>query len=254
MQPEVVNKEDPNLRENVNASISEGSSHHPAHHYPIIILDENLNDRHLDIADPVPTGRQILHAADIHCVDDYSVYAFLSSGDFEEVSLDETFDLRGRGAERFILFKTDRAFKLVLNDHHLEWGHTFITGRVLKLLAQVNLDEYGVWLKTHTCESRLISDHDVVDLSEPGVEKFHTDRLMITIFVNTKKKDIQQSELSFREIVRLAFPNAEFNETTAYTVTFKRGYGDRPEGSMVDGNVVRLKNGEVFNVTATDKS
>jgi hypothetical protein len=254
MQTEIVVEENLILLEDVYAAILEGRSLRPAHHYRIVILDEQLNERHLNITDPIPTGRQILHAAKIQDVDDYSVYAFLSSGDFEEVSLNEPFDLRGRGAERFVLFKTDRAFKFVLNDRHLEWGRNFITGRVLKLLARVNPDEYGVWLKAYGCEDQLIDDNEIIDLAKPGVEKFCTNRLTITIFVNTKKKEIKQIELSFRELVLLAFPTAVFSDTKAYTLTFKHGYGDRPEGSLIDGQVIHLKNGEVFNVTATDKS
>ena len=39
-----------------------------------------------------------------------------------------------------------------------------------------------------------------------------------------------------------------------FTVTYRRGRGDKPEGTLVEGGQVRAKNRMVFNVTATDKS
>lgn len=39
------------------------------------------------------------------------LFAPLDSGDFEDIRLDETMDLRGESAERFVAFKSDRAFK-----------------------------------------------------------------------------------------------------------------------------------------------
>ncbi len=44
-------------------------------------------------------------------------FAFgVDTGDFEDVRLDEPFDLRGVGAERFVAFPTDRDFKFEVND------------------------------------------------------------------------------------------------------------------------------------------
>lgn len=63
---------------------------------------EGLTFRHIDVPDPVPTGRQILASAGLDHRADYILFAYLDTGDFEDVRLDETFDLRGKGAERFI--------------------------------------------------------------------------------------------------------------------------------------------------------
>jgi hypothetical protein len=76
----------------------------------------------------------------------------------------------------------------------------------------------------------------------------------ITIIVNGTQKAAHEKELTFLEIVQLAFANAVINEITAYTVTFKRGHGNKPEGSLVNDESVKLKEGMIFNVTATDKS
>jgi len=75
-----------------------------------------------------------------------------------------------------------------------------------------------------------------------------------TIIVNGRPKEVTAKELSFVEVVRLAFDDAVFNETTIYTVTFKRGHGNKPEGTLVEGESVKVKEGMIFNVARTDKS
>jgi len=74
------------------------------------------------------------------------------------------------------------------------------------------------------------------------------------IVVNGRPKEIAKAELSYIEVVQLAFETATINDTTIYTVTYKRGHGDKPEGTMVVGDTVKIKNGMIFNVTPTDKS
>ena len=41
---------------------------------------------------------------------------------------------------------------------------------------------------------------------------------------------------------------------TIFTVTYRRGEGKKPEGTLVDGESVKVKDGMIFNVTATNKS
>lgn len=161
--------------EDVAAAIREGRNLHPAEFYRIVVLDEQLNERHLDLIDPVPTARQILQAAGLRPIEDYSVYAILTSGDFEDLRLDEIYDLRGRGAERFVIFQTDRAFKFMIDDRQLEWGKPSISGRVLKALAGVPAETYDVYLEVRGGgQDILIRDSDLIDLSKPGIERFIT--------------------------------------------------------------------------------
>ncbi|TRZ70006.1 MAG: hypothetical protein D4S02_01145 [Rhodocyclaceae bacterium] len=84
----------------------------------------------------------------------------------------------------------------------------------------------------------------------PGKDK------VFEIVVNGRPQEVTapSGELTFLEVVRLAFPEATINDTTVYTVTYKRGRGEKPEGTMVNGDTVKLKSGMIFNVTPTDKS
>lgn len=75
-----------------------------------------------------------------------------------------------------------------------------------------------------------------------------------SIVVNGREKEVSQKSLTFDEVVALAFGTSPAGKRTITTVTFKRGHGNKPEGSLVEGDSVKIKDGMVFNVTRTDKS
>jgi hypothetical protein len=75
-----------------------------------------------------------------------------------------------------------------------------------------------------------------------------------TIVVNGREKVVTAKELSFAEVIALAFENPPTGPNIFFTITYRRGVGNKPEGSLVEGETVKLKDGMIFNVTATDKS
>ncbi|MCU1248445.1 MAG: hypothetical protein JWQ49_1474 [Edaphobacter sp.] len=222
--------------------------------YEVLIGDDTLRFEARVIADPVPTGAQILETAGVKAPTDYVAYRVLKSGLLEELRPDETTDLRESGVERFIIFRTDRIFRFLLNDRSFEWGAPHITGLTLKKLASVDPTGNEVWLDVPRGVSRLIGDMEFADLAAPGVERFYTRATVYKIIVNTRPKEVFTPKLTFWEVVKLAFPDASPSQTKIYTVTYKRGPSSNPEGSMVDGETVHLKDGMLFNVTPTDKS
>jgi hypothetical protein len=76
----------------------------------------------------------------------------------------------------------------------------------------------------------------------------------INIIVNGRPKTVSDKEVSFAEVVALAFDNVPSGPNIVFTVTYRRGHGDKPEGTLVEGGTVKVKEGMIFNVTATDKS
>ncbi len=76
----------------------------------------------------------------------------------------------------------------------------------------------------------------------------------ITIIVNGRQKTVMSKELTFNEVVDLAFDNPQRGPYIVFTITYRRGQGDKPEGSLLEGGTVKVKEGMVFNVTRTDKS
>lgn len=75
-----------------------------------------------------------------------------------------------------------------------------------------------------------------------------------TIIVNGRQKVVTSKELSFTEVVALAFDNPPTGPNILFTVTYRKGEGNKPEGNLVEGETVKVKDGMIFNVTATDKS
>lgn len=73
------------------------------------------------------------------------------------------------------------------------------------------------------------------------------------IVVNGRPRVVTSDEISFTEVVALA-ENLPTGENVMYTITYRRGHGDKPEGTLTEGNSVRVKEGMIFNVRATDKS
>jgi hypothetical protein len=74
-----------------------------------------------------------------------------------------------------------------------------------------------------------------------------------TIIVNGRQKTVSEREMSFDQVVALA--DLPTGPNIVFTVTYRRGEGNKPEGTMVEGGEpVKIKDGMIFNVTATDKS
>lgn len=135
--------------------------------------DPTLNFQTIALPDPVPTARQILDAAAARPVEDHLVIALLANGATETLRLDETIDLRGRGIERVVIFKTDRTFRFEVDRQEREWGAATITGRVVKQLANVDPAKHDLYQEIRG-EDPLIRDDGIINLDGTGVERFYT--------------------------------------------------------------------------------
>ena len=74
------------------------------------------------------------------------------------------------------------------------------------------------------------------------------------VIVNGREKVVRASELTFDEVVALAFDPVPSGPNWVFTITYRRGHGNKPEGTLRPGESVKVKEGMIFNVTATDKS
>jgi len=142
--------------------------------FRISVGDAELSFRQVRMDDPVPTGRQILEAAGVRVPNEHLVFQILPDGELEELRQDETTDLRGGGAERFLIFPGAESYRIELDGQVLEWGACAISGRVLKTLAKVDPASYGVWLEVRGAEDRPIGDTELVRLDGKGLERFFT--------------------------------------------------------------------------------
>lgn len=77
----------------------------------------------------------------------------------------------------------------------------------------------------------------------------------LNIVVNGVVHTTSQKKLSFEDIVTLGFGAGQGGGNITYTITFRKGHGNKPEGTVdPEDGCVRTKEGMIFNVTKTDKS
>ena len=76
----------------------------------------------------------------------------------------------------------------------------------------------------------------------------------INIIINSRPRSVPEKDITFDELVRLAFDNPPTGENIYFTITYQRGQGNKPEGTLLEGETVRLHEGMIFIVTATDRS
>ena len=75
------------------------------------------------------------------------------------------------------------------------------------------------------------------------------------IIINGTTYPVPNDEVSFDEVVDLAYPDGGRGPLITYTVNFYNGAGRPPEGKLTKkGPKAKVKDGTVFNVTRTDRS
>lgn len=75
---------------------------------------------------------------------------------------------------------------------------------------------------------------------------------MVTIVVEGTEHEWPKEEISYEEVVKLEVAN--YNPSVTYTVKYRRGHGNKPEGILAPGATVKVKDGMIFNVAETGQS
>ena len=74
------------------------------------------------------------------------------------------------------------------------------------------------------------------------------------IIVNGTNYPVPNDEVSFDQVVDLAYPDGGRGPLIKYTVDYYNGAGRPPEGKLTENQKAKVKDGTVFNVTRTDRS
>jgi len=86
-------------------------------------------------------------------------------------------------------------------------------------------------------------------------EHFHSGpAAAITVIVNGRKKEAPGRVLTFMQVVALAFDPVPSGPDWVFTVTYRKAARKPHEGTLTEGETVTVRNGTIFNVTATNKS
>ena len=76
----------------------------------------------------------------------------------------------------------------------------------------------------------------------------------VTIVIDGTPHEVEKDDMTYVDIVTLADPEYPQHPDTTYSVTYKRGHGNKPEGTLSPGGSVKIKDGMAFNVSRTGQS
>ncbi len=77
----------------------------------------------------------------------------------------------------------------------------------------------------------------------------------VTIVVEGSPHEWPKDELiTYAQVVTLEVPDFAQHPEITYSVKYKRGHGNKPEGTLSPGGSVKVKEGMVFSVSQTGQS
>jgi hypothetical protein len=86
-------------------------------------------------------------------------------------------------------------------------------------------------------------------------DHMHKNEHTVTIIVNGRSKEVpKHEEITYEQVIRLAYDNPPSGDGVQFTVQYSRGHGNKPSGTLVEGQSVKVKDGMIFDVTATNRS
>ena len=105
---------------------------------------------------------------------------------------------------------------------------------------------------------RLIADVEAVHLKDDeDTRHFYSEQAkpkQVTIIVNGTPHKWPKDEISYAEVVTLEVPDYLNHPEITYSVKYKRGRGEKPEGVLSPGASVKVKEGMIFSVSETGQS
>nr|WP_319387994.1 multiubiquitin domain-containing protein [uncultured Cohaesibacter sp.] len=210
-----------------------------------------LDGKAIITPDSIVTGRGIRASAGLNPASEY-ILIELGNLTSRSIGLEEEVNLAEISSPIFRSFKGDRTFSFTINERGYEWGDEEISADDIRAIASIPDDQE---LILDSDRDRPIDDDDRVRLKSKGVERILSRPAeQICIIVNTRQKFVSPGRISFAQLVALAFPDLPIGPNTAFTVSYRKGRGDKPEGTLIEGESIKVKKGMVFNASATDKS
>jgi Multiubiquitin len=76
----------------------------------------------------------------------------------------------------------------------------------------------------------------------------------VTIVVEGTPHEWTKGEITYAEVVTLEVSNYAQHPEITYSVKYKNGHGNKPEGILSSGASVKVKEGMIFSVSETGQS
>lgn len=148
-----------------------------------------------------------------------------------------------------------RRIMIAINDQLVDAPAISVTGTQLRELTDPAVPATDrLYRDIDGSHDERVGNNEVVTLRH-GAEFYSVSPFFIVVNGREKTRDdIEDRDLTFAEIVELAFESPPTGPQVMFTVTYRTGPEGGGRGILVEGESVRAKKGMVFNVTATDKS
>jgi hypothetical protein len=231
------------------------SDHHQGQHgFTARIADETFDFHDFPFDDRKVTGAQIAEAVQAHPISDFVVLQQLESLELEALRPTELADLTK--SVRFFVIRGDATYNFFVDGLSMTWPQQIVTGQTVKRLAGKDDNAFELLLEREDRPDKVIGDADEVRLSNEGVEKFKTRpaKVTITIIVEGTPHEWHKKKISYDEVVTLEVPDYAQHPEITYSVKYKNGPGDKPEGTLAKSASVKVKDGMIFSVSETGQS
>lgn len=204
-----------------------------------------------DTDDKTFDGRQVRASAGLTPASDFVLIQFADQVG-RSIGLDDPVRFEKGETAKFRSFNSDRIFTFTVNERGWEWGESKINEAELREIAEIDEDDV---LILDGDRDKVIEPGDDINLGPVGVEHIVTERPnTIKIKLNGRWRDVPPGQISYQTLVEMAELTVQAGPNIYYTVTYRKGPRQNPEGSMQPGESVHIRSGMVFNVRATDKS
>jgi hypothetical protein len=155
-------------------------------------LVADIDGKEFHVHDPVISGRQVLEIAGRHPVDDFIVYWLGKDNVLEDLGLERTVHLHKHRVACFFTFESDRSYRFEFEGKREDWGAPKITEETLRKIGAIG-PEFRIFL-ARPDGPRLIKRGEVVNLAEPGIERFFAERAIIVRVENEENGEFVELE------------------------------------------------------------
>ena len=143
----------------------------------VAIARSDFDFRPLSVDGVRVTARRLLEIAGFAPAEEFLLFRLNEDGTLQECRLEDSIALSDGKLQRFIAFKSDRSFRVVIDGRRFEWGQSALSGLIAKQLAGVDPEGTKLWQEGGNGADVPVENTDIIKLAEEGVERLRTARL-----------------------------------------------------------------------------
>lgn len=215
-----------------------------------------INNKRFESSESKITGRELLSIAQLSPVEDYELLYKINEKGFTPIQLDEEVDLKTAGIEGFRA-RPYKKLSIKVDDKEYKVDKCFMTPIEIMDVASINSDRYYLKeIRKGGVEVTYEDDvkHKIAITKHSCFVSCEIEELIQCVIVNSKPKDWSRDTISFEDVVILAYGKISTDPNLIYTINYINGVPSKPEGRMLKGDIISVKNKMIFNVTETNKS